>query len=259
MWIACFILVVAVLSATWVGIGAVAFAVRWLALAILPVVAVVTRAVYVWPALSGSLSLVGFIVHPRDTMRVASGRSVTIAVFVPLFLSIIYTVIVIIVIIMSVLRRERAVHDPTHCVRHGTFSLTKEREPEGPVPLCTCKSISRSPDPFETVLRNSWFASARTHPPHCRQEAAVPPRAVRGCPPRLPCRARAPSPSTCISQPGDACSSRRISTPNHKTERREAADAHTMQLVLQKRLRRSAAVTNHLSLACRVVADIPCH
>ena len=162
MWIACFILVVAVLSATWVGIRAVAFAGRWLALAILPVVAVVTRAVYVWPALSGSLSLVGFIVHPRDTMRVASGRSVTIAVFVPLFLSIIYTVIVIIVIIMSVLRRERAVHDPTHCVRHSTFSLTKEREPEGPVPLCTCKSISRSPDPFETVLRNSWFASART-------------------------------------------------------------------------------------------------
>ena len=39
----------------------------------------------------------------------------------------------------------------------------------------------------------SQFASARTHPPHCRQEAAVPPRAVRGCPPRLPCRARAPS------------------------------------------------------------------
>lgn len=44
----------------------------------------------------------------------------------------------------------------------------------------------------------SQLASARTHPPHCRQEAAVPPRAVRGCPPRLPCRARAPSPSTCI-------------------------------------------------------------
>ena len=42
----------------------------------------------------------------------------------------------------------------------------------------------------------------------------MPPRAVRGCPPRLPCRARAPSPSTCSSQPGDACSSRRFSTPN---------------------------------------------
>ena len=105
----------------------------------------------------------------------------------------------------------------------------------------------------------SQFASARTHPPHCRQEAAVPPRAVRGCPPRLPCRARAPSPSTCISQPGDACSSRRISTPNHKTERRDAADARTMRLELQKRIRRSAAVTNHSSLACRVVADNPCH
>ena len=37
----------------------------------------------------------------------------------------------------------------------------------------------------------SQFASARTHPPHCRQEAAVPPRAVRGCPPAcraVPCR-----------------------------------------------------------------------
>ena len=115
MWVACFILVVAVLSAMWVGIRAVAFAGRRLALAILPVVAVVTRAVHVWPALLGSLSLVGFIVHPRDTMRVASGRSVTMAVFVPLSLSIMYTVTVIIVSIMSVLRRERAVQGPTHC------------------------------------------------------------------------------------------------------------------------------------------------
>ena len=40
----------------------------------------------------------------------------------------------------------------------------------------------------------SRFASARTHPPHCRQEAAVPPRAVRGCPPRLPCRVVADKP-----------------------------------------------------------------
>ena len=79
----------------------------------------------------------------------------------------------------------------------------------------TCKSISRSPDPFGTVLRNSWFASARTHPPHCRQEAAVPPRAVRGCPPCLPCRARAPSLAT-FAKSVDACSSRRISTPNQK-------------------------------------------
>ena len=60
------------------------------------------------------------------TLRVASGRSVTIAVFVPVFLSIIYTVIVIIVIIMSVLRRERAVGDSTHRVRHPTLSLTKD-------------------------------------------------------------------------------------------------------------------------------------
>ena len=104
------------MSAMWVGIRAAAFAGRRLALAILPVVAVVTRAVHVWPALLGSLSLVGFIVHPKDTMRVASGRSVAIAVFVLLSLSIMYTVIVIIVSIMSVLRRERAIPGLTHCV-----------------------------------------------------------------------------------------------------------------------------------------------
>ena len=126
MWIARTILAVAVLSATLVGIRAMALAGRRLASAILPVVAVVTRVVCAWPAFLGSLSLVGFIVHPRDTMRVASGRSVTIAVFVPMSLSIMYTVVVVIIIILSVLRRERAVGDPTHCVRLSTLSLTKD-------------------------------------------------------------------------------------------------------------------------------------
>jgi len=124
------------------------------------------------------------VVRKTQPLRVASGRSVTIAVFVPLFLSIIYTVIVIIVIIMSVLRRERAVCDPTHRVRHSTLSLTKEREPEGPVPLCTCKSISRSPDPFETVPRDSLLvpftrlASARTQFTKGKGCANVPPSAT---------------------------------------------------------------------------------
>ena len=49
-------------------------------------------------------------------LRVAPGRSVTMAVFVPFFLSIMYTVTVIIVSIMSVLRRERAIPGLTHCV-----------------------------------------------------------------------------------------------------------------------------------------------
>ena len=69
MWIACTILVVAVLSATLVGIRAVALAGRRLASAILPVVVVVTRVVCAWPTFLGSLSLAGFIVLMCTSQR----------------------------------------------------------------------------------------------------------------------------------------------------------------------------------------------
>ena len=144
MWIACTILVVAVLSATLVGIRAVALAGRRLASAILPVVVVVTRVVRAWPTFLGSLSLAGFSVHPKDTMRVASGRSVTMAVFVPMSLSIKYNVY-----------RRRVYHHYLVCSQARArcpesrriasdslhFRSQRTREPEEPVPMCACKSI----------------------------------------------------------------------------------------------------------------------